>query len=328
MNVLDAVGAGIDTVLDRTVIAGYTRPGLALRRRLPGWPSDPEPGSLTGRRVLVTGATSGLGTATAAGLLQLGAAVCLVVRDEDKGAQVAEELTGLGPDVEVRRCDVGDLDDVRRFAANLTADLSVTGDRLHALVHNAGVMPPQRTESAQGHELSMAVHVLGPVLMTEMLRPVLREGRVILVSSGGMYAQRLRADDPAYRKGRYSPTAAYARSKRMQVELVPLLADRWSFDRVTIAAMHPGWADTPGVRQSLPGFHRLTAPVLRDDAEGADTTVWLTATDPAPPTGLFWHDRRPRPIHLRPGTVPALEDIERAWRWLRETLDLDPQEHR
>ncbi len=148
-------------------------------------------------------------------------------------------------------------------------------------------MPPQRSESPQGHELTMAVHVLGPVLMTELLRPVLRghDARTVLVTSGGMYAQALRADDPEYRQGRYSPTTAYARSKRAQVELAPLLAQRWASDSLGVHVTHPGWADTPGVVESLPRFHQITAPLLRDAAGGADTTVWVAATDPRRPPG-------------------------------------------
>ena len=148
----------------------------------------------------------------------------------------------------------------------------------------------------------MAVHVLGPVVMTEALRPQLVGGRVVMVSSGGLYSQTLRADDPDFRMGDYSPTAAYARSKRMQVEMLPLLADRWSMDGITAAAMHPGWADTPGVQESLPRFRALTRPVLRDDAEGADTSVWLVGAEPTPPNGRFWHDRRTRPIDIVPAT--------------------------
>ena len=90
------------------------------------------------------------------------------------------------------------------------------------LVHNAGVMPPERQETADGHEVALATHVLGPLLLTELLRPVLRgreRSRVVLVSSGGMYAQKLPAHDPEYLNGSYSGTTAYARTKRMQVAL-------------------------------------------------------------------------------------------------------------
>ena len=67
---------------------------------------------------------------------------------------------------------MADLDDVRRFAAEFVRH----GTRVHAVVHNAGTMPPSRTESRQGHELTMALHVLGPVAMTEALRPALDDG--------------------------------------------------------------------------------------------------------------------------------------------------------
>lgn len=312
----------VDAALDRTVVLGYTTVGLAVRRALPGWPADPVAGALDGRDVLVTGASSGLGVATVEGLADLGATVHLLVRDEVKGGRVLGEVRAARPGAQLRlwRCDVGDLDDVRRFAADFATEV---GD-LHAVVHNAGVMPPERTESAQRHELSMAVHLVGPVVMTEALRGPLSRGpggRVVLVSSGGMYGQPLRADDPAYVTGDYSPTTAYARSKRWQVEMAPLLGERWAADGVTVATMHPGWADTPGVQESLPRFRRLTRAVLRDDAQGADTSVWLVGTEPAPPTGRFWHDRAERPTHLLP-TRATDEDRSRAWAWLRDAADL------
>jgi hypothetical protein len=90
-----------------------------------------------------------------------------------------------------------------------------------------------------------------------------------------------------------------------------------------VATMHPGWADTPGVQESLPTFRRLTRPVLRDDAQGADTSVWLTAVEPAPPTGRFWHDRVERPINLLPTTRASGRDRTQAWAWLREAAGLD-----
>ena len=146
-----------------------------------------------------------------------------------------------------------------------------------------------------------------------------------------MYGQPLRADDPAYTTGDYSPTTSYARSKRWQVEMAPLLGERWGADDITVATMHPGWADTPGVQESLPRFRAITRPVLRDDAQGADTSVWLAAVEPAPPTGLFWHDRVERPTGLLPSTRPSETDRATAWAWLAEAADLhltmDVDEH-
>lgn len=308
------LAVGIDTLLDRTVAPGYTRIGPAVRRHLPTWPADPPPDALAGKVAAVTGATSGLGLATAERLARLGAEVRLVVRDLDKGARVVREITGRHPlaRLHLDRCDVGDLDDVRRFVDQLGSD------HLDVLVHNAGAMPSTRTESAQEHELSMSLHVLGPVLMTELLRPRLAGARVVFVTSGGMYGQRLRADDPDYLAGDYSPTTAYARSKRAQVELLPVLDGRWGEDGISVHATHPGWADTPGVVDSLPTFHRLTGPFLRDAAGGADTTVWLAATEPAPAGGRLWHDRRSRPFHLLPRTRTGADQRGLMWDWVVE----------
>ena len=132
----------------------------------------------------------------------------------------------------------------------------------------------------------------------------------------------VRADDPDYRTGDYSPTTAYARSKRWQVEMAPLLGERWTPDGITVATMHPGWADTPGVQESLPRFRSITRPVLRDDAQGADTSVWLSAVEPAPPTGRFWHDRVERPTSLLPSTRPSDDVRATAWAWLRDVARL------
>lgn len=321
MSFSETLARGVDTLMDRTVAPGFTRIGPAVRRRLPTWPADPDPGSLSGRVAAVTGATSGLGVATAEGLARLGAEVHLVVRDVEKGARVRSELEAAVPGarVLVERCDVSDLADVRRFAREL--DL----ERLDVLVHNAGAMPPRRTESPQGHELTMAVHVLGPVLMTDLLRPVLagHDARVLLVTSGGMYGQALRADDPEYADGPYAPTAAYARSKRAQVELLPVLAQRWSPEDIGVHATHPGWADTPGVSDSLPTFHKLTGPLLRDAAGGADTTLWLAATDPQPPAGRLWHDRRARPTHLLRRTRTGAAERVELWDWVSDQAGLE-----
>ncbi len=305
----------IDTALDRSVVLGFSSIGPAVRRRLSTWPDDPAPGSLAGKVAAVTGATSGLGFAAARGLLALGADVRLVVRDVEKGAKVRDELLGAVPggSVTVDRCDVGDLDDVRRFATQLASDL----DRLDVLVHNAGAMPPERTESAQGHELTMALHLLGPLLMTDLLTPVLSDdARVLFVTSGGMYSQALRADDPEYLDGDYAPPTAYARSKRAQIELLPELQQRWA--PAHVYATHPGWADTPGVQESLPTFRKVMRPVLRDADSGAETTVWLAAVQPAPTGGGLWHDRAERPTHFLRKTRTAPEATEAMWAWAQD----------
>lgn len=299
----------LDIIADRLVVPGYSKWGYRLRER--SW-TDLEPGALRGRAAVVTGAGSGIGKATALGLARLGADVVLAVRDERKGEAARREIVAEVPDatIEVRHCDVSSPESVRRFAAEV--------DRLDVLVHNAGVLPKERTVTADGHELTFATHVLGPLLLTDLLRPLLAaspDPRVVFVSSGGMYTQRLYADDPEYREGTYKGATAYARTKRMQVTLVPLLTERYAGDGIAVHGMHPGWADTPGVAGSLPGFHRLTRAFLRTPEEGADTVVWLAATTPAPRAGRFWHDRRERPAHVLPTTAEKPGDVAAFWRY-------------
>ena len=296
--------AVLDAALDRSLVLGYTKIGPALRRRW--WPDDPAPGSMRGQRVVVTGATSGIGEAMVASFLELGATVHLLGRNPDKVHQYAEDLRRTHPsldphDVVEEVCDVGDLDAVRAWCADLAGRV----DALHGLVHNAGVMTKRRGESPQGHETGLAAHVLGPHLMTELLLPLLGEGRgtVVLMSSGGMYSTGLRSepDEIEYRDGDYDGVRAYARTKRMQV----VLADAWSHrlrgGQVRVESMHPGWVATPGVTESLPAFNKVMGRLLRDAESGADTAVWLVATRPDAAGGHhFWHDRVQRPT-----TYPA-----------------------
>ena len=313
----------LDTAMDRTVVIGYSRLGYLTRR---GWwdPRDPSPRALDGATAVVTGANSGLGKATTAGLARLGATVVMVVRNLDRGEQAADEIRAevTDADLEVESCDVSSLESVR----DLTARLQRAGRPVDTLVHNAGVLPAERTETPEGHELTLATHVLGPLLLTEGLRVLLRASsaaRVIMVSSGGMYTQRLASDDPEYRTGTYKGAIAYARTKRMQVAFTPPLARRLASDGVAVHALHPGWADTPGVTGSLPGFARLMGPLLRTPEQGADTTVWLAATTPAPPSGHFWHDRRRRPDLLLPWTRYSPQELDTAWEYCLQASGID-----
>ena len=307
----------IDTALDRTIAPGYSRFGLAVRKRLGSWPADPP--RMDGKVVLVTGASSGLGRAAAVGLAHLGADVRVLTRDSDRSAKLARELEKeTGGRVSGVTCDVSDLASVRRFTGRFAA----AEERLDVLVNNAGVMPPERTETADGIELTFATHVVGPHLLIARLSPLLEAAapsRVINVSSGGMYSQKLDLDDPQTAHGTYRKNRVYAKTKRAQVVLTHEWARRLEPKGVAVQSMHPGWADTQGVRDSLPGFSKLTRGIIRDAEQGADTIVWLAASpDAGRPTGAFWHDRRPRPEHYLPGRGESDQDRRRLWDAVQE----------
>ena len=260
----------LDTMLDRTVVAGYTSAGYRIRSR--AWDADDLP-SMDGKTVLVTGATSGLGLAAAEGFARLGARVRLLARSGERAERARAavvEATG-NRDVRACLCDMSDLRDVRAFAARFAAD----EPRLDVLVNNAGVLPAERALSADGDELTLATNVLGPFLLTNLLVGLLTESapaRVINVSSGGMYTQRLHVEDLQSTGEKFDGPTVYARTKRAQAILTELWARRLAGTGVVVHAMHPGWVDTPGVASSLPRFHRLdrTAPAQPRTGSGHD----------------------------------------------------------
>jgi len=286
----------LDDVLDRTVVAGFTNVGYRIRSR--GWTASELQG-MHGKVILITGASSGLGLAAAEGLARLGATVWLVVRNRERGEQARARIVErcASADLHVGVCDLSELGSVRRFAERFRQRAS----RLDVLVSNAGVMTKTREVSADGIELTFATNVVGPFLLTNLLIPLLQQSapaRIINVSSGGMYTQKLRVDDLQSERGRFDGPKVYARTKRAEVILTELWADQLAGTGVVVHAMHPGWADTPGVRSSLPRFYKLTRPLLRTPAEGADTIIWLgAAAEPGRCSGRFWQDRRPRPTH-------------------------------
>ena len=185
------------------------------------------------------------------------------------------------------------------------------------LVNNAGVLLNQRTMTAEGNETALATNLLAPYLLTRMLLPRLRESapsRIINVSSGGMYATGLALDDLQYEKTSYDGSRAYARTKRALVTLTEMWAEQLQSSGVVVHAMHPGWADTPGVAGSLPAFHTIIRRFLRTAGEGADTITWLAAAEEAAKvTGLFWLDREPHTTHVFPGTDPSAQERQALW---------------
>jgi len=306
-------GAWLDTLLDRSIIGGYT--SLGYRLRSASWGSTALP-RLDGRVVVITGATAGIGLAAAERFAALGADVRLLARSAERGeaarARIAER-TG-NTDVTVHICDLSIVASVQACAGELAGIVP----QIDVLVNNAGVLTARRTMTREGVELTFATNVLGPFALTQALVPLMAGGgpsRVINVSSGGMYGQKLNVDELQMEHGTFDGVAAYARTKRAEVVLTEMWAEHLSGVGIVVHAMHPGWVDTPGVQSSLPRFRAITRPLLRTPEQGADTIVWLGAAHlPGESSGGFWHDRRRRPTHLVPWTRERPGDRERLWR--------------
>jgi dehydrogenase/reductase SDR family member 12 len=304
-----------DALLEASVVGSFSRIGLAARSRLLPEFTSSAPATLEGRGVIITGATSGIGYAAATGLARLGAAVHFLARDRARAADARRRIAAASGSQRISY-GLADLDDpssVRAFAA---AYLSTHG-RLDVLIHNAGAIHARYQTNEAGTELTVAGQVIAPFQLTSLLLPALLaagHARVITVSSAGMYTQRL---DPAtlpMPASRYRGVTAYARAKRAQVALSREWARRLAGTGVTFHAMHPGWVNTPGIAAALPRFHRVMRPLLRTPGQGADTIIWLAASDPARlGSGRFWHDRRPRAEYRLPGTREAASAARVLW---------------
>ncbi len=182
----------VDAALELAVVPSFSRIGPAVRGHLYDWPSKPDR-SLAGRTALVTGATSGIGRAAVTRLAGAGARVVLLGRSADKLESLRSELVSqVGEDrFAVVIADMSSLGSI----SDAVKHIAESEDRLDVLVDNAGAIYPERTDSDDGIEKTLAILVCGPFVLVSGLLPLLRRsdsGRVIAVTSGGMYTQPVR----------------------------------------------------------------------------------------------------------------------------------------
>src|ERR1700712_3738754 len=166
-----------------------------------GWTVDWLP-DLSGRTAIVTGASSGLGAATAEALATAGAHVVLAVRDVAKGARIADSLPG---GAEVRALDLSDLASISAFAQNWTGAVDL-------LINNAGIMAVPQGRTTDGFELQIGTNHLGHFALTNLLLPHIR-GRVVTLTSDFHRGGNLDLDDLNWRRRGYDPSQAYKDSK-------------------------------------------------------------------------------------------------------------------
>ncbi len=304
----------IDDLAEVLVVPSFTRTGFRLRQRLYGW-TDAESYPMTGRTVVLTGPTSGLGRGAAGSFARMGARLILLGRDIGRLERTRGELRAEVPGLEAITvvADMASVASVRAAADEILE----REPRIDVIVDNAGAMIPTREVTDEGFERTFAIMVLGPFTLVSRLMPRLAEspdGRLVAVTSGGMYTQALPLDDLGYEHGTYSGAKAYARAKRAQVALIREWARRLRRTGIVANAMHPGWANTPGLEASLPGFADLVGGQLRTAAEGVDTILWLAAAPEArATTGRLLLDRRARPFDRIPATRLSAADRVALW---------------
>ena len=269
-------------------------------------------GSMTGRVCLVTGATSGIGEATARGLATLGAQVLVHGRNSEKCARIVREIkTDTGNDkVEPVCADFASLAEVRALAQEVLARES----RLDVLVNNAGGTAPKRTLTRDGLEQTFAVNHLAPFLLTRLLLDTLKASapaRIVNVSSTMHRMAKVDFDDLQSER-RFGPMRVYGRSKLANILFTRSLASRLAESGVTANALHPGGVRT-GLSGSGPGIlSRLMGRFMLSPEEGARTSLYLaTAAEVAEVSGLYFVKCQPAKT-----SRDALDDdaAERLWK--------------
>ena len=232
---------------------------------------------MLGRVCLVTGASSGLGLATATGLARLRATVIMLCRNIDRGNAARERVerkTG-NPNVSLVIADLASLEQVRRA----TAEISHAHAALNVLVNNAGINARERRLTSDGFESTLAVNHLAAFLLTSLLAPLLRAGapsRVITVASRVERMGRMHFDDLQLEHG-YGAVRAYAQSKLANILFTYELAQRLTGTGVTGNCLHPGYANTALMRETPAWMRALWQPFLPNAERGARSALYLAS---------------------------------------------------
>jgi NAD(P)-dependent dehydrogenase (short-subunit alcohol dehydrogenase family) len=287
---------------------------------------------LAGRRVVVTGASSGIGVETARALAGAGAEVTLAVRDLDAGKQTAEDIvasTG-NSQVHVAHLDLTDQASVRRFVADWQGPL-------HILVNNAGVMAAPETRTPEGWELQFATNHFGHFTLTNGLRSALAAAdgaRVVSVSSSGHLYSPVMFDDIHFESRPYDRWSAYGQSKTANILLAVEITKRWADDGITSNALMPGAIRTNLQRHvSVEDLDRIRREVGSLDTfwktpeQGAATSVLLAASPLVDGvSGRYFEDVNEAEPN-QPGTRYGIasyaldpEAAERLWAYSAKTL--------
>jgi NAD(P)-dependent dehydrogenase (short-subunit alcohol dehydrogenase family) len=236
---------------------------------------------LTGKRIIVTGATNGVGLGTARALAKAGAHVILAVRNTELGEQRAAEIGG---STSVVALDLADQSSVRRFPGLIDGDIDI-------LINNAGTLTDRRVETVDGFEKTLGTNLLGPFALTNLLLPRVRS-QIINVGSDAHRSATLRLDDLHLRRNKWTRLGAYAQSK-LTVMLWGLELDRRlraARSPIVTQLTHPGWvasnlsqlSDSPLMSLAHKTVKVVADRLANDIDEGAAPTLYCIS-EPIPP---------------------------------------------
>lgn len=243
---------------------------------------------LSGRTVLVTGATTGIGKETARSLAAAGGSVVITARTDDKGSATVAEITEAvpGADVGYEVLELGSLESVRAFTDRFAAG----HDRLDVLIGNAGIMAVPFGRTEEGHELQFGTNHLGHFVLVGRLLPLLQASapaRVVLLSSGGHMASDIHWDDPDFESHEYNKMDAYGQSKTANILHAVELDRRYGPLGVHAYAVHPGMVATQLGRNFTPDVMEDLKARAAANPAGAGTLPPLVGTDVGAATSVW-----------------------------------------
>ena len=265
---------------------GYHARLLALR---------PIRADFTGQTWVVTGGSDGIGRAIALDAARRGARVFIIARVPERLDEVARMAPRPGSIIPIAT------DLMLQSATEVLATrLIAEAGKIDVLVNNVGVLIGKWGQTPEGHEKSFAISLLNQYVLTERLlaaNAFSATATVINMASGGMFNAPLSLKMNAPTAEGYNGAYAYAMHKRGQAELVKYWQEKHGAKGMRFYVMHPGWADTAGVKRSMPRFRKTLKSVLRTELQGGDTAIWLAAKRPVASPEAFWFDRAPRDAH-------------------------------
>jgi NAD(P)-dependent dehydrogenase (short-subunit alcohol dehydrogenase family) len=261
--------------------------------------SDNATTPMSGKTVLITGGTGGIGRATAEGLAEMGAHVAITGRDLARAKATAAEISAAtgNPAVDAYAADLSGQAGVRQLASTVLAAYP----RLDVLVNNVGGFWGHRHLTVDGLEHTFALNHLAPFLLTNLLLDRLiasAPARIVTVSSGAQTMGKIDFDDLQGERG-YSGQRAYNQSKLANVMFTYELARRLDGTRVTATVLHPGVVRTAFAAEDPSRFWKvlipLTRPLMKTPGKGAQTPIYLASSlDVEGVTGAYFVNRKPR----------------------------------
>lgn len=272
---------------------------------------------------LITGATSGMGYATAVEMAKKNYAVVMLGRNVEKGLQAAEtaKRESGSQDIEFAACDLASLDSIRAFATEFIQK----HDTLDVLINNAGVLTIKRQETQDGFEMQLGVNHLGHFLLTNLLLDLILDaeaGRIVNVSSGGHKWGTFYEEDPHMNKS-YNVIKGYGQSKLANILFTKELALRLQDTNVLVNTLHPGAVATNLGVDRKTGFgktiYKLLTPVFQTPAEGAATAIFLASSpDIEGMSGEYFYKKK---IHKVSDAANDQELGKRLWAWSEKEVN-------